>query len=63
VIAKWELWAFAHQVLEQHGEQARAYAIGRRQAFEAVGDSDGVDAWVEILARIEQLQAKPDALE
>jgi hypothetical protein len=63
VLSEWELWAIANFVIEQHCDHARAHAIEQLEALATADDTNGVAAWPAILDRIEQLQAKPDALQ
>jgi hypothetical protein len=59
-IPEWELWACAHELIRQHGEEAPAIAAKRAGELEREGAGQGEATWRLILHRIEQLQAGPD---
>lgn len=51
----WEIWACAQQVIKQHGAKAPLHAASRIGDLATAGDADGVQAWQDIAARIDQL--------
>jgi hypothetical protein len=55
LIAEWELWACANEVLAQHGEAAAAFAARRISELEEAGDAGGVRTWRAIGERVAQL--------
>ena len=62
MISEWELWAVAVKLVEQHGDDAHAHALGRQRELEVKGDTGGVNAWTAIAARIRALQERPRGL-
>lgn len=56
-LSDWELWACAKQQIDQHGEVAATMAALRADRLLDEGDMVGHRTWLEILARIKQLQA------
>ena len=59
VLSDWELWACANEQLRQHGENAAIFAAMRADELLKSGDQDGVNNWLLIIDRIEQLMARP----
>lgn len=55
-----EIWKSAKHVVEQHGEQATAFAEARAQALLAKGDDDGWMTWTRIGAAILELQGRSE---
>ena len=53
MISDWELWACAHQQIEQYGDEAGVAAAMRADAFLADGDLEGQRTWLAILQRID----------
>lgn len=53
-----EIWKSAKHVVEQHGEQAGAFAEARAQALLNKGDDDGWMTWTRIGAAILEMQEK-----
>jgi hypothetical protein len=63
MISDRELWACAHTVLSQHGQQAPVVVAARTGALALQGDTAGVATWKSIARRMEQLQVKQDRCE
>ena len=60
ILSDWELWACANEQLRQHGENAAIFAAMRADELLEKADLDGVQNWLLIIDRIEQLLAKPE---
>lgn len=54
-----ELWACAHEMIRQHGEDAATRAAMRCDELLEAGDRLGAVTWKRIMDRIEQLHAPP----
>lgn len=50
-----ERWAEALAVQRMYGERAALHAAERVTALAGVGDQDGIDRWMAIAARLDQL--------
>ena len=48
----WELWACAHKLREQHGNDAHIFAGMRCDELMEQGDMQGYGVWCQILTRI-----------
>lgn len=55
MLTDWELWACAHQVCEQHGEQAPVFIAERIGACALAADAAGVATWKAIADRFHHL--------
>lgn len=55
MIAEWELWACAHEMIRQHGADAGIYAAMRADELFEAGDNDGAVTWRMIVQRINRL--------
>ena len=51
-----EIWKSAKHVVEQHGDQATAFAEARAQALLDKGDDEGWVLWMRIAAAILEIQ-------
>lgn len=56
-ISEQELWACAHELIRQHGEDAAIFAALRADALFDEGELDGAATFRRIVTRIIQLQA------
>jgi len=50
-----EIWACAHQVMNQYGDAARFHAAQRADALFETNDQEGHKIWMRILNRIKEL--------
>lgn len=50
-----ELWACAHQVVRQHGDDAPRFVAERLGALALNGDAAGISAWQAIARKVAQL--------
>lgn len=50
-----ERWAEALAVHRMYGEKAAAHVAERIGALAVSGDQDGIDRWIEIARRLDQL--------
>ena len=57
------LWACAHTVVRQHGEQAHTFIAERVEDLERAGALEGVQMWMEIASRLDQLLFKNGRLQ
>jgi len=57
-----EAWTAAAIVIEEHGDGAAQYAMGRIAALTAQGDEGGAQTWRLILGKIDALQAPPGSV-
>lgn len=55
LLADWELWACANQLIQKHQLDAPIFAAMRADALLEAGDLDGAHNWHLIIHRIEQL--------
>jgi hypothetical protein len=55
VIADWEIWACAQQVMQQHGDRASAHIAERIGTLALAGDEAGIETWKRIADRVDQL--------
>jgi len=44
-LEEWELWACAHKVIEQHGDDVEDFVIERIAAMAQAQDLDGIATW------------------
>ncbi|MFZ4745860.1 MAG: DUF6961 family protein [Sphingomonas sp.] len=51
----WELWACAHQMRKQHGNEALTKAAERLDALYEADDREGYGIWCQIVTRIAKL--------
>ena len=61
-IAEWELWACAHALIRQHGNEAPAIAMRRAAELEREGAHRGAVTWRLIAHRVNELLSSPDSL-
>ncbi|WP_411974046.1 DUF6961 family protein [Sphingobium sp. 3R8] len=54
-MSDWEIWAYAQKTIEQHGAKAPRHVASRLGELAAAGDMDGVQAWQQIAAKVDQL--------
>ncbi len=54
-----EIWKSAKHVIEQHGEQATAFAEARAQAHLDKGDDDSWALWMRIAAATLEIRNRP----
>jgi hypothetical protein len=59
LLTDWELWAVANNVIDQHGERAPLFVVGRIGLLAAKGDEAGVATWKEVARRVMQLTDRP----
>lgn len=55
-----ERWAEALMVERQHGDTAGEHIAGRITALALAGDDAGVARWLEIAARLDALDQRPE---
>jgi len=60
-IAERELWACALKVMHEHGNWAPAFVAQRIGALALSGDKRGVEAWVAIATKMDEVAADPTA--
>ena len=63
VISDRELWACAQQVINHHGPDVDRFIEERMTALAKAGDDAGVEAWLAIANRVDQLRRVPDETE
>ena len=56
VISEWEIWACAHELIRQHGEDAAIQAAMKADDLLARGALDGAATWRLIVHRINALE-------
>lgn len=56
MIEEWELWACAHELVRQHGEDAAIHAAMRADALFDEGDLAGARTFRLIVKKINELQ-------
>lgn len=54
-----EIWKSAKHVVEQHGDQATAFAEARAQSHLDKGDDDSWTLWMRIAAATLEIQKRP----
>jgi len=59
MISDRELWACAQQVINHHGPDVDRFIEERMTALAKAGDDAGVEAWVAIAGRVDQLRRMP----
>lgn len=56
-ISEREIWACAHEVIRQHGDNAAWHAAQRADELIARSDLGGQRVWLRILRRINELES------
>ena len=59
MISDRELWACAQQVINHHGPDVDRFIEQRMAALAQTGDDAGVQAWLAIADRVDQLRRSP----
>ena len=59
MISDRELWACAQQVINHHGPDVDRFIEARKTALAEAGDDAGVEAWLAIANRVDQLRRSP----
>jgi hypothetical protein len=55
-VSDWELWAAANHILRQFGDRANDHVAERVTTLDQAGDRAGVEAWISIAERMDQLR-------
>jgi len=56
MIEEKEVWACAHQIMQQYGDAAAFHAAQRADELLLANDQEGSRTWLRILNRIEALE-------
>ena len=59
MISDRELWACAQQLINHHGPDVDRFIEERMTALARAGDDAGMQAWLAIANRVDQLRRKP----